>query len=68
MKKRQKKKNLYKKLLNHSKEALEHYKVSGIDITACECCGEDLDKNDEYHNKYGTCDQYCYGKLVGVYY
>ncbi|MBM7696609.1 ribosomal protein L37E [Salimicrobium jeotgali] len=33
----------------------------------CEECGKKLDPNDEYHQRWGTCDSCCYGVLVGVY-
>jgi hypothetical protein len=34
----------------------------------CDECGKELSKDDEYHKKWGTCNSYCYGKMVGVYY
>lgn len=38
------------------------------DLNNCDSCGKPLDReNNEYHRTYGTCDSYCYGKLVGVY-
>lgn len=30
-------------------------------------CGKELDRdNNEYHRRFGTCDQYCYADMVGV--
>jgi hypothetical protein len=30
-------------------------------------CGKLLDReNNEYHRRFGTCDQYCYARMVGV--
>jgi predicted RNA-binding Zn-ribbon protein involved in translation (DUF1610 family) len=33
----------------------------------CQSCGKKLDlENNDYHFTYGTCDQYCYMKVVGL--
>lgn len=32
----------------------------------CDYCGKDLDKNNEYHTRYGTCDKWCFADNVGV--
>lgn len=51
MNKRQKKKQ-YKK-------AMEEF------YSNCENCGNPLDlKNNWYHNRYGTCNEICYARLV----
>lgn len=34
----------------------------------CEYCGRKLKANDVYHQTYGTCDSWCYGVLVGIYF
>lgn len=33
----------------------------------CEECGKKLSFDDDYQMKWGTCNEYCYGKMVGVY-
>lgn len=60
MNKRQRKK-MRKKIL------FKHYKETGIDRLRCEECGKKLDVSNQYHWKYGTCNNLCYGRLVGVY-
>lgn len=38
------------------------------EFSVCQECGKPLDReNNEYHATWGTCNQYCYGKMVGVY-
>jgi len=32
----------------------------------CEYCGTELDKTDEYHTTFRTCDEDCYMKMVGL--
>lgn len=32
----------------------------------CSLCGEQLDLNDEWQNKYGACSSSCYGRSVGA--
>jgi hypothetical protein len=36
------------------------------DCQICRECGKELDQSSEYHQEWGTCSSYCYGKLVGV--
>ena len=35
-------------------------------VDFCDYCGAVLDENNSYHNEFGACDEYCYGKLVGI--
>lgn len=38
------------------------------EFSVCQECQKPLDReNDEYHRTWGTCNSYCYGKMVGVY-
>lgn len=32
----------------------------------CENCGKPLEIKKEYHQKWGTCNMYCYAEMVGV--
>jgi hypothetical protein len=42
-------------------------KEEEFEIDLCRECGKELDPEDEYHVLWGTCDAFCYGKMVGVY-
>jgi hypothetical protein len=53
MNKRQRKKKLRKELEE--------------EFSYCQGCFKKLDlKRDEYHRQWGTCDQWCYMKMVGL--
>jgi NADH pyrophosphatase NudC (nudix superfamily) len=56
------------KLLNlRGRQAIEEYIIEE-EFKYCQECGKPLDReSDEYHRSFGTCDQYCYGRMVGVY-
>lgn len=46
---------------------LEEEKIMKEYYSHCQACGKKLDlENEEYHRDYGTCDEYCYMKLVGL--
>lgn len=47
-------------------EMARYYVRTGIDMSRCEECGAKLDLTNAYHLRYGTCDCYCYAKLVGA--
>lgn len=59
-------KRLRKKLWKKKAEKWEL--LTGEDRTRCENCGKRLCWDNKYHRTWGTCDAYCYGVLVGVYY
>ncbi|WPQ59593.1 hypothetical protein [Paenibacillus polymyxa] len=41
---------------------------TGVDPLHCEECGRKLKPwSNKYHWNYGTCNSYCYGKMVRVY-
>lgn len=47
--------------------AIQEYLIEE-EFKYCQECGKLLDReNDEYHASFGTCNMYCYGKMVGVY-
>ncbi|MNW33542.1 hypothetical protein D3C74_105060 [compost metagenome] len=61
MRKRHRKKEIKKWALITEQE-------TGVDRLHCVECGGKLKPwGDEYHWRYGTCNSYCYGKMVGVY-
>lgn len=60
MNSRQRKKNIKKWVLKTGEEV--------EDQLYCQYCFKKLDlKRNKYALKYGTCDQLCYGKMVGLY-
>lgn len=48
-------------------DCAKHEELSGIDSTRCQNCDEPIEFSNEYGKRWGTCNEHCYGVMVGVY-
>jgi hypothetical protein len=53
--------------MNKRQRKKEWKKNTPEEYRHCQNCYKPLDFECGYHMRWGTCDAYCYGVLVGVY-